>query len=106
MVIINVFRVTELSRWINLLEALLYRYEFEIRLLKDEKADAEKELENLNIPLQVTAQCISMRDCRRGNELTYDDGDTELKKELCVLEGTKKTLTTRYVLIRKPCFNK
>ncbi|XP_033211590.1 tektin-2 [Belonocnema kinseyi] len=88
-------RVTELSRWENLLQSLLERLELEIRLLKDDKADTETELENLNIPVQVTAQCISMRDCRRGTELTYDDGDTELKKELCVVEGTKNTLTNR-----------
>lgn len=37
-----------------------------------------------------------MRDCRRGTELTYDDGDTELKKELCILEAAKKTLTNKY----------
>ncbi|XP_017781142.1 PREDICTED: tektin-B1, partial [Nicrophorus vespilloides] len=30
-----------------------------------------------------------------GAELTYDDGDTELKTELCVLEGVKKLLVER-----------
>ncbi|XP_015589193.1 tektin-2 [Cephus cinctus] len=88
-------RLTELSRWRELLESQLERIENEIKLLKDERADTEKELEGLNLPLQITAECISTRDCRRGTELTYDDGDTELKKELCVLEGVKKLLTNR-----------
>lgn len=68
----------------------------EIQFLQDEKSDAEKELEILNYPLQVTAECISMRDCRRGTELTYDEADTELKKELCVIENVKQLLTDRY----------
>ncbi|XP_076649780.1 tektin-2 isoform X2 [Halictus rubicundus] len=88
-------RVTELSRWRDVLQNLLDKLLSEIRSLKDEKADAEKELENLNYSLQVTAQCISMRDCRRGTELTYDEADTELKKELCVIENVKQSLTSR-----------
>ncbi|XP_033333101.1 tektin-B1 [Megalopta genalis] len=88
-------RVTELSRWREVLQNLLDKLLSETRLLKDEKADAEKELEIINYPLQVTAQCISMRDCRRGTELTYDEADTELKKELCVIENVKQSLTQR-----------
>lgn len=68
----------------------------ELKFLQDEKVDTEKELETLNYPLQLTAECISMRDCRRGTELTYDEADTELKKELCVIENIKKSLTDRY----------
>ncbi|XP_043477858.1 tektin-2 [Leptopilina heterotoma] len=88
-------RVTELARWEKIFQKLLEQTEREICLLKDEKADAEKELEFINLPLQITSQCISMRDCRRSTELTYDDGDTELKNELCILEGAKKTLTNK-----------
>lgn len=36
-----------------------------------------------------------MRDCRRGTELTYDEADTELKKELCVIENVKTFLTNK-----------
>ncbi|XP_076672239.1 tektin-B1 isoform X2 [Andrena cerasifolii] len=88
-------RVTELTRWGGLLRNQLNRLVAEIRLLRDEKTDAEKELELLNHPLQVTAECISMRDGRRGTELTYDEADTELKKELCVIENIKQSLTDR-----------
>ena len=88
-------RVTELSRWGEIFGLLLHQLVSEIHSLKDEKSDAEKELEILNDPLHVTADCISMRDCRRGTELTYDEADTELKKELCVIENVKKLLTDR-----------
>ncbi|XP_046430599.1 tektin-2 isoform X2 [Neodiprion fabricii] len=90
-------RVTELSRWRELTEKQLEKLNHEIQLLKDERSDTEKELENLNLPLQVTAECISMRDCRRGTELTYDEANDELKKELCVIEGVKQLLTNRTI---------
>ncbi|XP_043289923.1 tektin-2 [Venturia canescens] len=86
-------RITEISRWHAILESLLKRIAFETGILRDEKADAEKNLEVLNIPLHITAQCISMRDCRRGTELTYDEPDKELKKELCVIENVRKLIT-------------
>ncbi|XP_053971200.1 tektin-2 isoform X2 [Hylaeus anthracinus] len=88
-------RITELSRWRQLLRNLFEKLVSEIQVLRDEKTDAEKELETLNDPLQVTAECISMRDCRRGTELTYDEADTELKRELCVIENVKRSLTDR-----------
>ncbi|CAL7936308.1 unnamed protein product [Xylocopa violacea] len=88
-------RITELSRWRESMQKLLDTLVAEIKFLQDEKSDAGKELENLNYPLQVAAECISMRDCRRGTELTYDEADTELKRELCVIENIKKLLTAR-----------
>ncbi|KAK2581423.1 hypothetical protein KPH14_005098 [Odynerus spinipes] len=88
-------RITELSKWGELLESLLRRLLSEINLLKDEKADTEREIDTLNYPLQTTAECISMRDCRRGTELTYDEADTELKKELAVIENVKTLLTNK-----------
>lgn len=60
--------------------ALMDRINREMNLLKDEKFSTERELDALGIPLGVISECISMRDCRQGAELTYDDGDTELKK--------------------------
>lgn len=57
------------------------------------RTDAEEHLENLQYPLEQAAQCISMRDTRRGTELTYDEPDTELKKEIRIIETMKKSLT-------------
>lgn len=49
-------------------------------MLKDEKTETERELDSLAIFIGVVSECISMRDSRLGAEITYDDGDTELKK--------------------------
>ncbi|GAB1869917.1 Tektin [Camponotus japonicus] len=88
-------RVTELSRWKDTLEDLLQKLLIEIRLLSDEKADTEKEIENIDHPLRIVNECISIRDCRRGTELTYDETDVELKKELCAIANVKETFTNR-----------
>lgn len=73
-------RITELDRWKDLLVACLERIDKEMDLLKNEKFSTERELDALGIPIGVISECITMRDCRQGSELTYDDGDTELKK--------------------------
>ncbi|XP_066153766.1 tektin-2 [Euwallacea fornicatus] len=88
-------RVTELDRWKAMLESCLKRIDKEMGSLKDEKYETEKEIESLEIPLGVIAECISMRDNRQGSELTHDEGETELKKELCVVEEVKKVLVER-----------
>lgn len=88
-------RVKELQRWQEILEKLSSRLSSEMKQLRDEQSESEKDLDNIELPLQVVAQCISMRDCRRGTELTYDEADTEVKKELTVLEAVKKSLTEK-----------
>lgn len=74
------------------MEECLARVEREMNLLKDEKASTEREMESLIVPLKVLSECLSMRDCRLGSELTYDDADEELKKELCIVENNQKML--------------
>ncbi|XP_070151399.1 tektin-B1 [Polyergus mexicanus] len=88
-------RVTELSRWKDTLADLLQKLLIETRMLSDEKADTEKEIESIDHPLRIVSECISIRDCRRGTELTYDETDVELKKELCAIANVKETLTNR-----------
>ncbi|KAG5896074.1 hypothetical protein JTB14_006863 [Gonioctena quinquepunctata] len=88
-------RVTELDRWRETLLSCLQRLNTEILLLKDEKFSTERQLDALGIPLGVISECISIRDCRQQAELTYDEADTELKKELCLVENVKKLLIER-----------
>lgn len=85
-------RIAELDLWRATMEACMDRIERETNLLIEEKNATEQDLEALMTPLSVVAECLTMRDCRLGSELTYDDGDTELKKELCVIENNQKML--------------
>lgn len=73
-------RVYEIEQWRSTLQELMDLLDREMTSLKDEKASTERELEQLNLPLLVTSECLSNRDGRRSTELTYDLADTELKK--------------------------
>ena len=79
-----VFRVTEVSRWYEVLEQCLQAVNNEIAKLSDEKNETERELENLGNQLSITAECIRQRDSRYGNDLVLlDEGDAELKNVSC-----------------------
>lgn len=73
-------RITEVDRWKDTLQACLARVNREMNSLREEKFSTEKDLDALATPIGVVSECISVRDCRQGAELTYDEGDTELKK--------------------------
>lgn len=88
-------RIIELERWRDLLQSVLERINQELANLKREKFETDKEIDGLGTRLSVISECISMRDCRLGEELSYDDGERELKKELCLVENVKKNLTER-----------
>lgn len=64
-----------------------------MKLLADEKASTERELEALQNPIAVIGECLTMRDCRLGSEITYDDADTEIKNELKVIENNQRLLS-------------
>ncbi|XP_016842708.1 tektin-2 [Nasonia vitripennis] len=86
-------RITELTRWHRIFDAVLDRLKNEIDLLVEERADTEKELELLDHPLRITIRCIAKRNNRTGSEITYDEGDIELKRELDLIEEMKKMMT-------------
>lgn len=85
-------RVAELDRWKSSIERTTDRINREFDLLKEEKSVTERELELMVTPFNVVSECLAMRDCRLGSEITYDEADTELKKELAVLENNQKLL--------------
>ncbi|XP_011172391.2 tektin-B1 [Solenopsis invicta] len=88
-------RVLEISRWKDVFEDLLQKLLTEMRLLSDEKANTQKEIEDITRSLHIASECISTRDCRRRTELTYDEADIELKKELCMIANIHEALTKR-----------
>ncbi|XP_058799938.1 tektin-2-like isoform X2 [Phymastichus coffea] len=85
-------RIGEISRWHRIFEILQERLQQEIHLLIEERADTEKELELLDHPEQITIRCIAKRNNRNCSEITYDEGDIELKKELDLIEQMKNIM--------------
>ncbi|PSN41225.1 Tektin-2 [Blattella germanica] len=89
-------RVTEVTRWFEVLDQCLQAVNNEIEKLSDEKNATERELEHLGNQLTITAECIRQRDSRYGNDLVLlDEGDAELKNELGVIECLKALLTNK-----------
>ncbi|GAB0094234.1 Tektin [Sergentomyia squamirostris] len=85
-------RAVEVNQWRVTLEECLGRVCREIDILKSEKAQTERELEALAIPLAVVSECLSTRDSKREIEMTYDDAEKELKLELAVVEKNQLML--------------
>lgn len=85
-------RVAELDRWHQTMVNCYNRINKEIKMLQDEKELTEKCLESQITPLIVVSECISQRDVRLPNELTYDSVDEELQTELCIVESNKRLL--------------
>jgi tektin-2 len=73
-------RVTEVSRWQDVLEQSLLSVKNEMAKLREEKVATERELESLAVHLNTVADCIRQRDRRYGSDLVLmDEGDVELK---------------------------
>lgn len=64
----------------------------EINSLRLQKSLTESVLDALSVRLSVGAECLSMRDNRMHGELTQDDANVELKRELTIVESGVKTL--------------
>jgi tektin-2 len=88
-------RVTELSRWQEVLEQCLQAVKNEMAKLTEEKGATERELESLVTPLNILAECIRQRDSRYGNDLVrFDQADAELKNVILLFLKLHKLCRT------------
>ncbi|XP_045766819.1 tektin-B1-like [Maniola jurtina] len=86
-------RIFEVDSWREKQRFTREQVRDEIRALKEEKNATELHLESLQIPLMVVSQCLSNRDQRVPPELTRDQLGEELRKELHIIENSKRVLT-------------
>lgn len=56
------------------------------------KEATERALAATVLPLEVTAECLNLREGRRGKELVCDPVEAELKKEVEVLDRAQRIL--------------
>lgn len=84
--------VQELDRWYAEIRLCLDHLLKEINLLRLEKSLTESALDALSLRLSVATECLSMRDHRVHGELTQDDANVELKRELGCVESSVKML--------------
>ncbi|XP_061399442.1 tektin-B1 [Musca vetustissima] len=88
-------RISEINQWRSSIKLTLERIEREMKLLSEEKAATERELEAMQTPISIIGECLTMRDCRLGAEITYDDADTEIKNELTIVENNQRLLASQ-----------
>lgn len=87
-----VYSVQELDGWYAEIRLCLDRLLREINSLRLEKSLTESALDALNVRLSIATECLSMRDTRMFGELTQDDANVELKRELSIVENSVKML--------------
>lgn len=81
-----------MDNWRQIMQSCFERIVGEMNFLRQEKVRTETDLDALQLPFTVVTECLSMRDSRLQTELTQDDADIELKKELHVVESNQKML--------------
>ncbi|KAH8298512.1 hypothetical protein KR044_008951 [Drosophila immigrans] len=88
-------RIDELEFWRKIISKTYERIDTETEALQQEKILTERLLDTLEAPIALIGEVMSMRDCRLGAELTYDEPDTEIKNELYILENNQRLLSDR-----------
>jgi len=85
-------RIDNIRQWKELLEKTLADTDKEIADLSDAKELTEQALEAKNLPLDVSIECLTLREGRQGIDVVQDEAENQLHKEVEVIEGIKKAL--------------
>nr|XP_020497969.1 tektin-2 [Labrus bergylta] len=85
-------RAWDVARWKDVLEACAQKVDEEMEALTLSKEQVEQALAATAVPLEVTGECLTLRDGRRGYELVTDPVDEQLKKEAELIERVQRVL--------------
>nr|XP_055076452.1 tektin-2 [Misgurnus anguillicaudatus]XP_055076453.1 tektin-2 [Misgurnus anguillicaudatus] len=85
-------RINDVTRWKENLKACAQEVDAEMEALTLSKQETERALAATVLPLEVTAECLTLREGRRGKELVSDPVEAELKKEVEVIDGAQRVL--------------
>ncbi|KAK3525223.1 hypothetical protein QTP86_023307 [Hemibagrus guttatus] len=85
-------RISDITLWRKRLETCAEELDTEMDALTLTKEAAERALSSTVLPLEVTSECLTLREGRRGNELVSDPVEAELKKEVEVIHKAQQVL--------------
>ncbi|XP_071356819.1 tektin-2 [Trachinotus anak] len=85
-------RVLDVARWKEVLETCAQKVDEEMEALTMSKEQTEQALAATVIPLEVSTECLTLREGRRGYELVTDPVDEELKKEVELIRRVQQVL--------------
>ncbi|XP_011479627.1 tektin-2 [Oryzias latipes] len=85
-------RVWDVSRWRDLLDSCAQKVDEEMDALTLSKELTEQALAATATPLEVSTECMMLREGRRGYELVTDPVQEQLQKEVELIERVQQTL--------------
>ncbi|XP_053190564.1 tektin-2 [Scomber japonicus] len=85
-------RVWDVARWKEALETCAQSVDKEMEALTLSKEQNEHALAATAVPLEVSTECLTLREGRRGYELVTDPVDEQLKKEVELIERVQQVL--------------
>uniref|UniRef100_A0A3Q1CQL3 Tektin n=1 Tax=Amphiprion ocellaris TaxID=80972 RepID=A0A3Q1CQL3_AMPOC len=85
-------RMWDVGRWKDMLESCAQKVDEEMEALTLSKQQTEQNLAATAVPLDVSTECLTLRDGRRGFELVVDPVDEQLKKEVELIERVQQVL--------------
>ncbi|KFU97965.1 Tektin-2, partial [Pterocles gutturalis] len=88
-------RISSVNRWKETLDKCLADIDTEIDALAKVKEAAECALQAKNLPLDVSIECLTLRESRRAIDVVRDPVEDELHKEVKVIEKAKRELQQR-----------
>ncbi|KAI4818338.1 hypothetical protein KUCAC02_011682 [Chaenocephalus aceratus] len=88
-------RAWNVARWKETLETCAQKVDEEMDALTLCKEQTEQALAATSVPLEVSSECLTLRDSRRGFELAHDPVDVQLKKEVELIERVQQVLQQR-----------
>ncbi|KFZ69157.1 Tektin-2, partial [Podiceps cristatus] len=88
-------RISSVNRWKETLDKCLADIDAEIDALAKVKEAAERALQAKNLPLDVSIECLTLRESRRAIDVVRDLVEEELHKEVKVIDKAKRELQQR-----------
>ncbi|NXF31227.1 TEKT2 protein, partial [Nyctibius bracteatus] len=88
-------RISSVNRWKETLDKCLADIDVEIDALAKVKEAAERALQAKNLPLDISIECLTLRESRRAIDVVRDHVEEELHAEVKVIEKAKRQLQQR-----------
>ncbi|NXW41163.1 TEKT2 protein, partial [Nyctiprogne leucopyga] len=88
-------RISSLNRWKETLDKCLADVDAEIDALAKVKEAAERALQAKNLSLDISIECLTLRESRRAIDVVRDAVEEELHKEVKVIDQAKRELQQR-----------
>lgn len=85
-------RIHDINNWKKSLERCLAETDAEIALLQQEKERTERALEAKKVPLDITLECLMLRENRQNIDLVRDEVEAQLHKVMTKLNFLTKLL--------------